>query len=179
MKDLSLNVLDITHNSISAGAEHIDLSISVDKDSIIICITDDGCGMDEEMLARVTDPFTTTRTTRKVGMGIPLFKLAAEQTEGSLEIKSKKGEGTEVRAVFNKNHIDCPPLGDMAATAAMLMAAVPTDSDLTYTFSTEKGSFSIGTAEIREILGTEISLSEPEVQMWIRGYIQEQEKAIV
>ena len=179
MKDLSLNVLDITHNSISAGAEHIDLSISIDTESIIICITDDGCGMDEDMLARVTDPFTTTRTTRKVGMGIPLFKLAAEQTKGTLSIKSKKGEGTEVRAVFNKNHIDCPPLGDMASTAAMLMAAVPAESDLTYTFSTEKGSFSIGTAEIREILGTDISLSEPEVQMWIREYIQEQEKAIV
>ena len=179
MKDLSLNVLDITHNSISAGARHIDLSVTTDTDRIVICITDDGCGMDEEMLARVTDPFTTTRTTRRVGMGIPLFKLAAEQTEGSLSIKSKKGVGTEVCAIFNKNHIDCPPLGDMAATAAMLMAAVPESSDLTYTFNTEKGSFSIGTAELREILGTDISLSEPEVQNWIRGYIQEQEKAIV
>ena len=144
MKELSLNVLDITHNSITAGAKQIDLTLELTADRIVIRIRDDGCGMDEKMLASVTDPFTTTRTTRRVGMGIPLFKLAAEQSEGYLDIKSRKNEGTEVTAVFNKNHIDCPPLGDMAATVAMLMAAVPEDSDLNYRFETEKGGFSLG-----------------------------------
>ena len=179
MKDLSLNVLDITHNSISAKARQIDLSIRISETVIKIIIKDDGCGMDEEMLAKVTDPFTTTRTTRKVGLGIPLFKLAAEQTDGTLEIKSKKGEGTELTAIFNRNHIDCPPLGDMASTVAMLMAALPQNSDLTYTLETDKGSFAIGTSELKEILGPDISLSEPEVQQWIKGHIEEQEKEIL
>lgn len=179
MKELSLNVLDITHNSITAGAKQIDLTLELTADRIVIRIRDNGCGMDEKMLASVTDPFTTTRTTRRVGMGIPLFKLAAEQSEGFLDIKSRKNEGTEVTAVFNKNHIDCPPLGDMAATVAMLMAAVPEDSDLNYRFETEKGGFSLGTAELREALGGDISLGEPEVQQWIAEHIREQEQSIL
>jgi hypothetical protein len=175
VKDLSLNVLDVTHNSITAGAKQIDLSIEETADTLRICIRDDGCGMDEKLLASVTDPFTTTRTTRRVGMGIPLFKLAAEQTGGSLEIKSTVNVGTEVTAVFHRDHIDCPPLGDMAATVAMLMAAVPEESNLTYRFETEKGGFSLGTAELREILGEGIPLGEPEVQQWIAEHIREQE----
>ena len=178
MKDLSLNVLDITHNSISAKASHITVALTDKNGEIRIRITDDGCGMSEEMLRRVTDPFTTTRTTRRVGMGLPLLKMAAEQTGGSLRIDSRLGEGTEVEAVFVKDHIDCPPLGDMASTVSMLMGAVPADCDLCYRYETESGEFSVSASEIREILGEDISLSEPEIQLWLNGYITEQEKAI-
>ena len=178
MKDLSLNVLDVTHNSISAKASQITVSLSDKDGEIRIRITDDGCGMSEEMLRNVTDPFTTTRTTRRVGMGLPLLKMAAEQTGGSLSITSTLGEGTEVEALFVKDHIDCPPLGDMASTVSMLMGAVPAECDLRYVYSTAAGEFSVSTSEIREILGEDISLNEPEIQMWLKEYIEQQEKAI-
>ena len=178
MKDLSLNVLDVTHNSISAKASHITVALT-DRDGCIrITITDDGCGMSEDMLRKVTDPFTTTRTTRRVGMGLPLLKMAAEQTGGSLSIKSTLGEGTEVEALFVKDHIDCPPLGDMASTVSMLMGAVPAECDLRYIYETSAGEFSVSTSEIREIIGEDMSLNEPEIQMWLKEYIEEQEKAI-
>ena len=174
MKELSLNILDVAHNSISAGAKNIELSLSIGEETITVDIKDDGCGMSPEMLKKVTDPFTTTRTTRKVGMGLPLYKLAAEQTGGSLSIESRLGEGTDVSAVFYKNHIDCPPIGDMPLTIAMLMAAAES-ANLIYRFKTANGEFEISSDELREILGEGISLSEPEIQGWITEYIKQQE----
>ena len=117
MKELSLNILDIVKNSTKAEAELVKIEISESDELLSITITDDGTGMDEETLRSVTDPFYTTRTTRKVGMGIPLFRLAAQQTGGEFSIESthvdvdKKNHGTEVHEVFNKNHIDFTPLG--------------------------------------------------------------------
>ena len=122
MKELSLNVLDIAQNSVKAGAQHLDIELSRRDGWLTIRIADDGCGMDEAFLRSVTDPFTTTRTTRKVGMGLPLFKLAAEQTGGALSITSRQGEGhgTTVTATFDTNHVDCAPLGDLTG---MIVAA--------------------------------------------------------
>ena len=116
MKELSLNILDITENSVKAGATLTEISINETEDKLVISIKDDGCGMSEETVRSVTDPFYTTRTTRSVGLGIPLFKLAAEQTGGGLEIVSDTGEhhGTTVTARFYKNHLDFTPLGDVA-----------------------------------------------------------------
>ena len=116
MRELALNVLDITENSLSAGAKLIQITLDIrfSADTFSITIEDDGCGMSEEMLARVTDPFTTTRTTRKVGMGLPLFRYSAESTGGSFSITSKEGEGTRVCAVYHIGHIDRIPLGDFA-----------------------------------------------------------------
>lgn len=179
MKELSLNVLDIAHNSISAGAKLIEIIIDSQDELLMITIKDDGCGMDEKMLETVTDPFTTSRKTRRVGMGLPLFKLAAEQTEGSLSIESAQGVGTTVTAVFHTDHIDCPPAGDMASTASMLAGALGNGTELKFTERKNEKEFTLFTGEIREILGPDVPLSEPEVQEWLRGYVEEQEKTLI
>ena len=122
MKELSLNILDIAENSVKAKADLICIAITENDDTLEICITDNGIGMTREILNSVIDPFCTTRTTRKVGMGIPLFKFAAEQTGGSISIKSTHIDsdanlhGTEVKALFYKKHIDYTPLGDVIST---------------------------------------------------------------
>ena len=118
MKELSLHILDIVKNSVKAKADLIEIKIDEDRagNRLVIEIIDDGCGMSEEFLKRVRDPFTTTRTTRKVGMGIPLFEMAAVMAGGSFDISSKVGEGTKVAAVFAYDSIDRAPLGDMVGT---------------------------------------------------------------
>ena len=115
MRELSLNVLDIAQNSIAAGASVITMTVEEDAgaDRLTLSVEDNGCGMTSEQLERVRDPFYTTRTTRPVGMGIPLFRMAAEATGGSLSITSKPGAGTTVTAVFGLSHIDRLPLGDV------------------------------------------------------------------
>ncbi|MCA1917797.1 MAG: ATP-binding protein [Flavobacterium piscis] len=124
MDDLSLHILDIAENSINAGAKNIDIKILEDtkQDLLMIEIKDDGKGMDKEILEEVTNPFVTTRTTRKVGLGIPLLKLAAENCDGGLEIKSEKGKGTTVSVTFKLSHIDRQPLGDIIGTIISLLA---------------------------------------------------------
>ena len=110
MKELSLHMLDIAQNSIAAGAGHMDLAVEETGGRIILTAADDGRGMPPELLATVADPFTTTRTTRKVGLGLPLLRMAAEMTGGHMDIESTLGVGTTVTAVFHAGHIDCPPL---------------------------------------------------------------------
>lgn len=133
MRELSLNVLDIAQNSISAGAKLIEIDIREDtaKRLLTIRIADDGCGMTREKLKSVTDPFYTTRTTRKVGMGVPLFRMAAEMTGGSFEIDSEPGKGTVVTALFHTDHVDFVPLGDICSTVTMLIC-MNTDRDFRY-----------------------------------------------
>ena len=114
MQELSLNVLDIAQNSISAGATLTEITIEVDeKDFLAITIKDNGKGMDSETVKNVTSPFFTSRTTRKVGMGVPFFKQAAEDTGGSFTITSEVGVGTTIKAVFDTNNIDYTPLGEV------------------------------------------------------------------
>lgn len=179
MKELSLHLLDIAQNSVSAGARHIDLSLEEDtqRDCRMV-IADDGKGMTPEFLAQVTDPFTTTRTTRPVGLGLPLLRLAAEQTGGRLEIKSQVGVGTTVTALFRTGHIDCPPPGDLPSTVALLIQGAP-EVEWTYRHTTPKGTFILDTRELRSILGPDVPLSEPAVTQWIREYLQEQEQTIL
>ena len=175
MKELALYFLDIAQNSVTAGARHLSLTLTEEPDHLLTAvIRDDGCGMSPEFLAAVADPFTTTRTTRKVGMGLPLYRLAAEQTGGSMRIESTQGVGTSVTAVFHTDHLDCAPLGDMASTVALLIQSSP-DMDLTYRHETPEGSFELRTEELRRILGPELSLAQPEITLWIRDYISEQE----
>lgn len=178
MKELSLNILDIVQNSISAGAHNISIDIiESEKDDVLkISIGDDGRGMDEDMLSHVTDPFTTTRTTRRVGMGLPLFKMEAEMSGGSIDIKSIKGSGTTVSASFGLSNIDRPPLGDMTATMTALIQGSP-DIDFIYTRISDKGEFRFSTAEIRKELEG-IPLTEPSVLKWINEYIAENEAAV-
>ncbi len=173
MKELSLNILDITYNSIKAGAKKIEIDVSerISTNLVEIEISDNGCGMDEEFVRRVTDPFVTTRTTRKVGLGIPLFKQSAEDTDGTFAIQSKVGEGTRVYASFRYDHLDRAPIGDMAGTMVSLIQA--NDSiRFIYRHVTDQGAFTFDTDELHEQL-CDIPLSEPAVLSWIEEYINE------
>lgn len=167
MKELSLNILDIAKNSVKAGATLIEIIIEDAGNRRTLTIKDNGCGMDEEFLSVVTDPFTTTRTTRSVGMGLPLLKLAAEQTGGSLNITSSTGadHGTTVTATFFTDHLDCVPLGDYAGTMSTLVQGSP-DIDFDFTYRTDSGLKYLSTAEMREILG-DVPLDTPDVLLWI------------
>ena len=178
MKELSLNILDIAQNSIKAGADTIRIDLTETANRFEIRITDNGCGMKEDFVRNVTDPFTTTRTTRKVGLGIPLFKLAAEQTGGSLTISSKHesehplDHGTVVTAVFDPTHMDFTPLGDIASTITILIQGSP-DVHWVYTHSKDNGSVSLDTDELKAVLG-DVPLDTFEVLTWIGDYIKEQ-----
>ncbi len=173
MRELSLNILDIAQNSITAGASLITIEIAEDTvtKALLIGIYDNGKGMSEEQVRSVIDPFFTTRTTRKVGMGIPLFKMAAEQTGGSLQIKSELGVGTEVRATFKTDSVDFTPLGDVAATVQMLIS-MNTDCDFVYRRSVDGREFTLDTREIKEILG-DVPLDAYEVSQWLIEFINE------
>ena len=177
MKELSLHILDIAQNSIAAGCKRLDLGLSEHEGILTVTVADDGRGIDPQLLSTVTDPFTTTRTTRKVGLGLPLLRLAAEQTGGSLSIESAVGVGTTVTAVFHTGHIDCPPLGDMGLTVALLIQGAP-EVEWTYRRTTPKGSFTLDTRQLREVLGPDVPLSEPSVALWIEDYVREQEELI-
>ena len=175
MKELSLNILDIAKNSVTAGASRISITLTQDESNwLTIRISDNGCGMNPEFLATVTDPFTTTRSTRKVGMGLPLYRLAAEQTGGTLDIQSTEGVGTTVTATFNCLDLDCPPLGDIAGTIALLIQGSP-DVAFEYRHITPSGSVKLSTDELKDILGEDISLAELEVFAWIQDYLSEHE----
>lgn len=177
MKELSLHILDIAQNSISAGCARLDLSLVEQGGWLDLVVADDGRGMSPDFLARVTDPFTTSRTTRKVGLGLPLLRLAAEQTGGSLAVESELGRGTKVSARFRADHIDCPPLGDMPGTVSLLVQGAP-GVETAYIHTTPRGSFTFDTREIRAVLGPQVSLAEPDVAIWIRDYLQEQEAEV-
>ena len=178
MKELSLHILDLVQNSLRAEATCIPISVkdSVSQDVLEITIEDDGHGMDAALLAKVTEPFTTTRTTRQMGMGIPLFQMAVEQTGGTFHIESTPGQGTTLRAAFVRSHIDTPPLGDMVETLITLVQGTP-DVDFLYRYETDTQSFQFDTREIREIL-EDVPLNEPDVLLWIRGHLEELEASI-
>lgn len=173
MRELSLNILDVVQNSITAGASLITVEVNentVDK-TLLIGIYDNGKGMSEEQVKSVIDPFFTTRTTRKVGMGIPLFKMAAEQTGGSLDIKSELGVGTKVCANFKTDSVDFTPLGDVASTIQMLIT-MNTDRDFVYKLTVDGKEFVADTREIKEILG-DVPLDTYEVSQWLKDFITE------
>lgn len=181
MKELSLNILDVAKNSTAAGATKVEISLELAESGILtVSIIDNGCGMSEETLMGVTNPFYTTRKTRKVGMGLPLLKMAAEQTGGELRISSsteKGNSGTSLSATFDTKSIDCMPLGDIISTICILIAGSP-EVDFLFTDKRQSGCVQLDTAQLREVLGSEISLAEPEIQMWIREYLEEQYQSI-
>lgn len=178
MKELSLNILDIAENSLKAGATLTEIAIEDTNTELTITVTDNGCGMSEEMLRSVIDPFCTTRKTRKVGLGIPLFKMAAEQTGGYIEIESRTREaapenhGTVIRAHFKKDHLDFTPLGDVVSTVTTLIQGHP-DSDFLFTHRGESVSVRLDTRELREVL-EDIPLDSFEILSWIRENLKEQ-----
>ena len=179
MKELSLNVLDIAENSVKARATLIRIAIEEIGDTLTLTVADNGCGMREEILRGVIDPFYTTRTTRKVGMGIPLLKLAAEQTGGYVTITSRHeseypdSHGTCVTALFYKQHIDFTPMGDIVSTVTTLIQGSP-DIDFEFHHQSPECCVEMDTRQLREVLGEEIPLNSPEILRWIREYLNEQ-----
>ena len=176
MKELSLNILDVAKNSVTAGATKIEILVEETPEQLAITITDNGCGMTPEFVKRVTDPFTTTRTTRKVGMGLPLMKMEAQMSGGDLSIESQVGKGTTVKSWFEPRNIDMPPLGDLTSSVTTLIQGSP-DIDFIFTHRTPAGEYTLDTGEIRQIMG-DIPLSEPEVIAWLTDYLRENESNI-
>ncbi|MEA4845730.1 MAG: ATP-binding protein [Clostridiaceae bacterium] len=178
MRDLSLHILDLSQNSISAGAGLVKITVQEDTiaDRLTICIEDNGKGMDKDFLEKVMDPFVTTRTSRKVGLGIPLMLAACKRCEGDLVIESEKNVGTKLTATLKYSHIDRAPLGDMAETMLSLILAgsgIGRTVDFVYRHIVDKRDFCLDTREIRTALGSDVNLGEPEVLMWIKDYINE------
>ncbi len=174
MIDLSLHILDVATNGFKAGATYVQIKIVEEENDIKIWITDNGCGMSKEVLSQVENPFYTSRTTRKVGLGIPLFKQTCLQTGGSFEITSKEKIGTTIYALMYTNHIDAIPLGDLAETIFVLMMN-PYECDILadVTFKDENQKpFVIDTKEIKKILDG-VPLSDNAIATWLKEYINE------
>lgn len=173
MRELSLHILDIAQNSIVAEADEIRIAVIEDyaADRLAICIKDDGRGMDKETLEKVIDPFYTTRTTRKVGLGIPMFKQAAEQCEGNFTITSQPGVGTDIVAEFKHTHIDRMPLGNMSDTMITIINSSE-KIDLMYTHQIGEEKFTLSTRDIKKTLG-ELPINNLDVLIWLREYIKE------
>lgn len=178
MKEISLNILDIAENSVKAGATLTEILVSEENDTITLVIKDNGSGMTDEVIKTVTNPFYTTRTTRKVGMGLPLLKLEAEMTGGSLTVESRHiseypdNHGTVVTAVFYKNHIDCTPLGDVVSSMTTLIQGHP-DIDFLFEHKTKDCQVLLDTRELRSVLEG-VPLNTYEVIKWIKEFLKEQ-----
>lgn len=174
MKELSLHIMDLAENGIAAQAHLIRIRIDEDTrtNRLIIEISDDGRGIPPDMLDSITDPFVTTRTTRRVGMGLSLFKAAAERCDGRFQIDSQPGRGTRVRAEFVHDHIDRAPMGDMAGSLVSLLAGYP-EIDIDYTHMYDGRIFEFDTREIRVEL-EEVPLNAPAVIQHLKHAIKEQ-----
>ncbi len=173
MRELSLHLLDIAENGVSAGAQNITITIVEDlrTDRLKLAVEDDGRGMDAAMVEQVTNPFVTTRTTRKVGLGIPLLKLAAEMCNGGLTVESTPGVGTTVNVDFQRSHIDRMPLGDVAGTMLTLLVGWP-QVHWVLRYRVDDEEFVFDDAPIKEELG-DLPLSDPEVLKFLRGALRE------
>ena len=182
MKELSLNILDITENSTKAKATLVEILLTEDDDTLTVTVKDNGTGMTEEILEHVRNPFYTTRTTRKVGMGIPLFQFAAEQTGGSVTIESRHidaypdSHGTVISALFYKKHIDFTPLGDVVSTIVTLIQGHP-GIDFVFNHKVNTAEITLDTRELRAVLG-DVPLDTFEVLIWIKENLEEQYNSI-
>ena len=172
MKELSLNLLDIAENSISANAKNITITIVENEktDLLKLKVEDDGSGMDSDMLSRVVDPFVTSRTTRKVGLGIPLLKAAAEGCNGSFQLNSNVGVGTMLEVQFQRSHIDRMPLGDISTTFLHLLVANP-QVHWVFEYDTDERQFIFDDEPIKAELG-DIPMSDPTVLACLREMIE-------
>lgn len=173
MKDLSLHILDIVQNSIRAKAKLIGIEISElpDQNQLIITITDDGSGMNPEQLKRAIDPFYTSRTTRKVGLGLSLLKQNAELTGGTFKLESESGKGTQVRAIFGLNHLDRPVMGDLIGTLLLLICSSG-ETDYVFKHQTPSGEFTLDTCELKQTLEN-VPINHPKVRSFLKEMLQE------
>ena len=174
MRDLSLHILDLAQNSVRAQANVVALDIALGNDGILtLTIEDDGCGMDAELLSRVQSPFATTRTTRKVGLGIPMMRENCLLAGGTLAIESSVGKGTRLTATLDTASIDCLPLGDLAGTVTTLVTANPEHPEFTLHCLSPRGEMEFDTREIRQALQG-VSFSEPEIAAWMLESLREE-----
>ncbi len=179
MKELSLNVLDVAKNSVKAEATLIEIALIETETTLLLRIRDNGYGMEPAFLERVLDPFSTTRTTRKVGLGLPLLKLAAEQTGGTLKIESvsrnasKEHCGTTVEAFFHTDHMDFTPIGDIISTITLLIQGNP-GIDFRFLHEMPDRKVELDTRELRAVLGDDVPLNDFAVLNWITESLQEQ-----
>ena len=173
MLDLAQHILDIAENSIRAGAKLIAISITEDSnnDLLTIEISDDGCGMKEKEINKVLDPFYTTKTVRRVGLGLPLLTNAAKTAGGKLQLSSAPGKGTRVTATFQLSHIDRQPLGNINSSLISLVAT-NSDVDFFYNHRHNDRQFKFDTRAIRKKIGN-VSIQHPEIIKYIRGVIEE------
>ncbi len=174
MEELSLYILDLVQNSVAAQAKHIRIEVKLDpeNDRLTVVIADDGTGMSDELLKKVTSPFVTTRKTRKVGLGLPMIRQLCEMCEGTFQIESRLGEGTRLELSFRMSHIDLPPMGSLPDTMLSLVNGSPEDVDFELSYAKGGEGFEFSTSEIREVLGG-VKLNTPDVLVWIRDYIAE------
>lgn len=179
MEDISLHILDIAENSIDAGAKNVGIHITEDlsRDLFRLEITDDGKGLDPETLKKVTDPFYTTRTTRKVGLGLALLEAAAKSANGHLDILSLPAAGTKVVAVFQLSHIDRKPLGEMAETLTTIISRRP-DIDVIYTHERNGRKFVFRTIDIREQVG-DMAINTVGTLNFVRKYVMQEENNLL
>ncbi len=178
MQELSLNILDISENSVKAGASLVTILLDYKQDeTLFLSIEDNGKGMEKEVVERVLSPFYTSRTTRKVGLGIPFLKMAAELTGGNISIKSEPGKGTTISAEFHTDHIDMMPLGDMGGTMSVLISGNP-HMDFVYTLKKDGKEFTLDSRNIKEILDG-VPVESPEVAVFIREYTEENSRPIL
>jgi len=174
MNELSLNALDIAQNSIVAEATLVEIDVEENRgsDLITIRVRDNGKGMGEDFLKAVEDPFITTRTTRRIGLGISFLKEAAEMTGGSIELKSEPGVGTTVTAYFVMGNIDRQPIGNLTETIITLVT-LNTDIDFIIRYKVDANEFVFSTQEVKELLGEDVSLNSPQIVVFLTEYVKE------
>ncbi len=175
MKDISCHILDIVQNSLHAHATKVEIGLYEDceKGQMKLVISDDGEGMDKLTVSQVTDPFFTSSEKKKVGLGLPLLKQNAEQTGGSFEIGSEMGKGTCVTAIFQKDHIDMIPMGDIALTIRTLIAADP-EMEFIYRRTVDSDGYELETARLRRELG-DLPLNRREILDYITEFVRNNE----
>jgi len=178
VRELSLHILDVLQNGREAGATEVRLTIDEDHsaDRLSVTVEDNGRGMNEEIMERVLDPFFTTRKTRHVGLGLPLFAAAAQRCNGNLKLESHPGQGTRVTATFQLSHIDRVPLGDITGTVLSFLMGDP-PCDLVYVHRCDRQEFCLDTRTVRQELG-DVPLSHPSVRGWLREYITQEEEQL-
>jgi anti-sigma regulatory factor (Ser/Thr protein kinase) len=173
MLELAAHILDIAENSVRAGARLIEIDIDEDtaNDSLSIEIIDDGHGMKQEETKRALDPFYTTKTVRRVGLGIPLLADAAQRSGGHLNLESQEGKGTTVKATFGLSHVDRQPMGNIISTLIILIAG-NSDVDFFYKYRHNDYWFELDTREIRKEI-KDVPINHPEILKYIRGVLEE------
>ncbi len=174
MIDLAMHLMDIAQNSVRAQAQNVEMSFVEEGNSLLFSVKDDGCGMTEEQVKKLSDPFFTTRTTRKVGLGVPFLKMTAEQTGGSLNIASQEGKGTLIEAEYRTDHPDCLPLGDLAGYVTLLIRSNP-QIGFRFTYRLGKEEFTLDSEELKQ---QNIDLQPAEMTSAVKEYINENLKDI-